>query len=629
MHYERTANVIAAPGRTAAPGRLPRGRSRSGPKQRSTTAILIATTAVDDGTPVATLPFQGSTLVGHLIGQLETLGVGRLVLVTRPSLRAACTAALGDDAERVEVISSTDPHGDLRTIAEVAERTAGRIVLAPADIATHREALAGLLADPRIVTGILVSGKRHPLQFRVRSARGRVVSAASPYHAVSRPNGYFLDVIKVDEQHRAELVRVSRALAELRTEPLPPDWPDELGRKPSEWHAALVRDALRAEQIAAGVDKPVIDPDVDPLTVPLDPANVERLRRHTDFARDDVIALLLVGLVRSGIHINNNYLRKLFWARPLSVAEAVTTAERMAEYDEDEVLLDSAVKGSDGFFTTFFVSPYSRHIARWAARRGWTPNGVTTGSLALGAAAAAAFATGSRLGLVAGAVLFQLAFTFDCVDGQLARYTRQFSALGAWLDATFDRTKEYLVFAGLAAGSTRGFGDDVWVLAGAAMALQTVRHLLVFSFAARQQQVISATPSLPLEVVYDEAGGPAEPTGFDRHDADAADAEDEHGAGRTPGELRSLAARRPAFSPGNALRWTAETAVLLSRAMERLPATRWAKKIVTLPIGERFAVISLTAAIWSPRVTFTTLIVWGLLATGYSVTGATLRSVHQ
>ena len=35
-----------------------------------------------------------------------------------------------------------------------------------------------------------------------------------------------------------------------------------------------------------------------------------------------------------------------------------------------------------------------------------------------------AFATGERWGLVAGAVLLQIAFTIDCVDGQLARYTR-------------------------------------------------------------------------------------------------------------------------------------------------------------------------------------------------------------
>ena len=41
--------------------------------------------------------------------------------------------------------------------------------------------------------------------------------------------------------------------------------------------------------------------------------------------------------------------------------------------------------------------------------------------------AALAFASGRDAGLVAGAVLLQIAFTADCVDGQLARYTWQFS----------------------------------------------------------------------------------------------------------------------------------------------------------------------------------------------------------
>src|SRR5213076_1711230 len=113
-----------------------------------------------------------------------------------------------------------------------------------------------------------------------------------------------------------------------------------------------------------------------------------------------------------------------------------------------------------GFFTTFFVSPYSKYIARWAARRGLTPNFVTSVSMAVGVVAAACFALGSRAGLVAGAVLLQAAFTLDCVDGQLARYTRTFSKFGAWLDSIFDRTKEYAWFAGLAIGSTHA-GDPV------------------------------------------------------------------------------------------------------------------------------------------------------------------------
>ena len=142
------------------------------------------------------------------------------------------------------------------------------------------------------------------------------------------------------------------------------------------------------------------------------------------------------------------------------------------------------MKSTDGFFTTFLVSPYSKYIARWAARRGWTPNFVTCLSMLVGVLAAVAFATGDRWGLVLGAVLLQAAFTLDCVDGQLARYTRTFTPLGAWLDSIFDRGKEYVVYAGLAFGA----GDDVWLLAAAALALQTTRHAGDFAFNARARR---------------------------------------------------------------------------------------------------------------------------------------------
>ena len=104
--------------------------------------------------------------------------------------------------------------------------------------------------------------------------------------------------------------------------------------------------------------------------------------------------------------------------------------------------------------------------------------------------------------MVVGGVLVYFAFVFDCVDGQLARYTRQFSKLGAWLDSIFDRSKEYVVFAGLAIGASRT-GDPVWLLAGAALALQTTRHAIDFSYPVSQHQVIAETPQPPLEDPFD------------------------------------------------------------------------------------------------------------------------------
>jgi Family of unknown function (DUF5941) len=42
--------------------------------------------------------------------------------------------------------------------------------------------------------------------------------------------------------------------------------------------------------------------------------------------------------------------------------------------------------------------------------------------------------------------------------------------------------------------------------------------------------------------------------------------------------------------------------------------------LIRLPIGERLALISLTAAVWSPRVTFVALLVWGAVAAVYALT---------
>jgi len=267
---------------------------------------------------------------------------------------------------------------------------------------------------------------------------------------------------------------------------------------------------------------------------------------------DDLVAGLTEQLERAGVALRAAPLRGMAWARPGTPEEAAAAIAAADAVDEEQIRLDSAVKPVDGFFTTFFVSPYSRYIARWAARRGLTPNQVTAFSFVIGLLSAAGFATGERWGLVAGAILLQVAFTADCVDGQLARYSRQFSAVGGWLDATFDRAKEWLVFAGLAIG-----GESVWVLAGAALTLQTLRHFMDFGW----------------QEVRGEAD--AELAGWDR--------------------------------PG---------------------AVEWLKRIVAFPIGERFAVISITAALWSAHTTFVVLLAWGGLAAAYGFAGRVLRSLR-
>ncbi len=588
------------------------------------TGVLFATApGGPDGGPAAAFAWEQTTLVARLAGQLAALGVRDLHVVVRRAHPAVSAQALG-----ATVHVSEDAAGDLRVVAALAGRGSGGMVVADADIVTQREALAGLLANPSLATGILATAGKiaRPFGYRTRTRRGRVVSAASPFHTTADPNHTFLGVLKVAPVDRARLAELAGELAALRAVP-PESWRYELDvAKAGSWRLAVAR-IRRQDAERAGLDaddrEAEADPETDAALAPddaeesledrfnrQDPANVDldeadsaELARQMVAAAEEIPALLLVALVRDGTQVGNSFLRSLFWARPLSPEAVAAARERIAAHDEEAELLRSAVKASDGFFTTFFVSPYSKYLARWCARRGLTPNQVTVFSVLMGFVAAACFATGERWGLVTGAVLLQLAFTFDCVDGQLARYTRRFSKFGAWLDSIFDRTKEYAVFAGLALGATQS-GDDVWVLACACLALQTARHAVDFSYPAVQQEIIGGVDHAPLDVPGD---------GFGLN---------------TPVWLRSAPLareERPAPVPRSPL----HRAVRWWRRLGRRRRVVWVKKMIQFPIGERFAVISLSAALFTPRVTFIVLLSWGGFATAYILGGRLLRALRS
>jgi CDP-alcohol phosphatidyltransferase-like enzyme len=570
-----------------------------------TTAIVLATAPSETDSeghgepgPAAALPWDDGTVLQRLLSQLADLGVPSAHVITRPGWEEVLRPSLEAVSLAAELHTSPGTAEDLHAIAQLTETDEGGVLVTAGDVVTHREALAGLLADPRVTTGVLGSSRRlgRAFAFRARAVRGRVVSSASPYHAVHRPNLRYLGILKVAPASRGALAEAAGRLAVLTEPPVPPAWEAELRAKEGAWRQLLARLARDPEE------EPF--PDDDPVTeeVALSDDDETELDRWIATAPQDASSLLLVGLVRSGTHVGVSHLRDLFWARPLSRDAAVRAADEITSYDEDRVLLDSAVKANDGFFTTYFVSPYSKYVARWAARRGFTPNQVTTVSLGIGILSAAAFATGERAGLIAGAILLQIAFMTDCVDGQLARYTRTFSSLGAWLDSIFDRTKEYVVFAGLAIGASRT-GDSVWLLAGAALALQTARHAVDFSYPIVQHQVLAGARQPPLEQ-------PA-----DRLTAAVLDSDAPAPAPTAAQRERGLGAR--ILGRGFAI-W---------RTLHRRPGVRWVKKIIAFPIGERFAVISLTAAVWDAHTTFVVLLAWGGASAAYKMAGRMLRSV--
>src|SRR3954453_13810234 len=318
-------------------------------------------------------------------------------------------------------------------------------------------------------------------------------------------------------------------------------------------------------------------------------------------ADGDVVSLLLTALVRGGPRVGAMDARTKLWARPASKSDAERAAHELAVYDEDRARLDAAVKAQDGFFTTFFVSSYSKYVARAAARLGLTPNQITVLSMCVGVLAAAGFGLGHRWSLIAGAILLQVAFMLDCVDGQLARYTRTFSRFGAWLDSILDRGKEYLVYAGLAIGSTRGFGTDVWVLAAAALSLQTVRHMFEFSYWDVHYKALASAPQPPLDQPGDRPGPAA-------------------------GESVAITRAPAAVHDGDGV---AQRTLGVSRLLDRPPGIHWIKKMVVFPIGERFAAISITAALFSPRVSFITLLVWGGIGGVYSLSAHLMHTLAR
>lgn len=284
----------------------------------------------------------------------------------------------------------------------------------------------------------------------------------------------------------------------------------------------------------------------------------------TAVAVDNLADRVIAALDADGVTLHRPELGTLVAVVPADPQARNEARQAVADVDDEAVRLRTAVKSRDGFFTTYCVSPYSRYLARWCARRGLTPNQVTTASLITALIAAGCAATGTRGGFVAAGLLLIFSFVLDCTDGQLARYSLQYSTLGAWLDATFDRAKEYAYYAGLALGAARG-GDDVWALALGAMVLQTCRHVVDFSF--------------------NEAN----------HDATAN---------------------------------TSPTAAL-SGKLDSVGWTVWVRRMIVLPIGERWAMIAVLTAVTTPRITFYALLIGCAFAATYTTAGRVLRSLTR
>ncbi|MDG4821497.1 DUF5941 domain-containing protein [Asanoa sp. WMMD1127] len=286
---------------------------------------------------------------------------------------------------------------------------------------------------------------------------------------------------------------------------------------------------------------------------------------------------VIADLLAAGATVSAQRVRLLVARRVADPAEIPAALAAVAAVDSDRAELRLAVKEQDDFFTSYFVSPWSPHVTRLAARMRLTPSQVTAVSVVVVAAAAALFAYGGgRPAWLLGGILLYLGFVLDCVDGQLARYTRNFSVFGGWLDTIADRAKEYLVYAGLAVGAEAAGLTGAWPLAIAAIALQTVRHMTdtwygtLHDVAARQ----------PVATAAASGGGVA-------------------------GRLGAVSAR--------------------VRGDTGSPAY-WLKRTAAFPIGERWAAMALLGALFGPRIALIGVLAGIVLAFAYTLALRTLRA---
>jgi len=288
----------------------------------------------------------------------------------------------------------------------------------------------------------------------------------------------------------------------------------------------------------------------------------------------NAIDLVLVALTRARVQVDAAEL----WAAPYARSSDELVREKvkseLANLNIGKLRLKMANRANDGFYSVFFLRKFSKLLTWLAVRVNATPNQVTLISFAIGLYSAFCFTKGTFSQTLLGAVLLQLSIIVDCVDGELARYTRKFSKLGAWLDAVTDRVKEYMVFLGLAIGAEKS-GQDLWIPALVMMLIQTFRHLSDYNFARSMKQRAEEQFLAPIDFSAD----------FD---------------GIIPSERE----------PKGRLRY-------------------WLGKIIQFPIGERWLVISASAVTGGASFTFTVMPILAFISALVVFRGRTIRTLKM
>jgi phosphatidylglycerophosphate synthase len=170
---------------------------------------------------------------------------------------------------------------------------------------------------------------------------------------------------------------------------------------------------------------------------------------------------------------------------------AVTSPESTAA--AERFLIANSGKASDGIHTSF-NRWLCRPLVRFFSHTSVTPNAITFGGVLVSILSAIAFAHGSYLWSVLGALLFYIAGLFDEMDGMLARIKFAESPSGTWLEGMADGLSYLLLFTGITIGLSQHYGRAaVWM--GIVLLIGSVLALVTTSLQRRR----ATTPDRPNE----------------------------------------------------------------------------------------------------------------------------------
>jgi hypothetical protein len=258
----------------------------------------------------------------------------------------------------------------------------------------------------------------------------------------------------------------------------------------------------------------------------------------------------------------------------LAPGELGTLLTELARRGTSVRVLDAEPDG-DGAVAQLIADPVARRVARWAAGRELAPAPLYGISLGFGLLAAAWFAGPSVRQQGLGIAALFLSFLVGRAAFQLAATEGTGSAVD-WLGMAAGMLTEFAVYAALAIGSGLAAQNNAATPAGLnGIFGDSLHNALLASWGGAGQVGVWRLAVAAMVL---------------------------------------LAARRLAEVGYDAL--ARASGKILPR-----PARHLFEQVITLPAGERIAVIAVTAVLFGPRLTFVILLAWGVVAAGYVLAG--------